>query len=87
MNDHPSSIHVPEYEPQSLNECIVARMSAPTIGTLRYQDGELGRGRHCKSKTGTSPVVAAKNKILKIVYFCVGRRRRYFSLYNSNDIL
>ena len=58
-----------------------------SIGTLRYQDGELRRGRHCKSKTGTSPVVAAKNKILKIVYFCVGRRRRYFSLYNSNDIL
>ena len=57
------------------------------LGTLRYQDGELRRGRHCKSKTGTSPVVAAKNKILKIVYFCVGRRRRYFSLYNSNDIL
>ena len=63
-----------------------ARSSA-IIGTLRYQDGELRRGRHCKSKTGTSPVVAAKNKILKIVYFCVGRRRRYFSLYNSNDIL
>ena len=39
------------------------------LGTLRYQDGELRRGRHCKSKTGTSPVVAAKNKILKIVYF------------------
>ncbi|XP_068750779.1 uncharacterized protein [Montipora capricornis] len=31
MNDHPSSIHVPEYGPQSLNECIVARMPAPTI--------------------------------------------------------
>ena len=57
------------------------------LGTLRYQDGELRQGRHCKSKTGMSPVVAAKNKILKIVYFCVGRRRRYFSLYNSNDIL
>ena len=42
---------------------------ARKIGTLRYQDGELRRGRHCKSKTGTSPVVAAKNKILKIVYF------------------
>ena len=32
LDDHPSSIHVPEYEPQSLNECIVgARMPAPTI--------------------------------------------------------
>ena len=58
-----------------------------TLGTLRYQDRELRRGRHCKSKTGTSPVIAAKNETLKIVYFCVGRRRRYFSLYNSNDIL
>ena len=47
-----------------------------TLGTLRYQDGELRRGRHCK--TGTSPVVAAKKKILKIVYFCVGRRHRNF---------
>ena len=58
-----------------------------TLRTLRYEDGELRRGRHCKSKTGTSPVVAAKNERLKIVYFCVGRRRRYFSPYNSNDIL
>ena len=48
------------------------------IGTLRYQDGELRRGRHRKSKTGTSPVVAANNKMVKIEYFCVGRRRRYF---------
>ena len=61
--------------------------SEETVGTLRYQDGELRQGRHCKSKTGMSPVIAAKTKILKIMYFCVGRRHRYFSLYNSNDIL
>ena len=54
------------------------QLSALRIGTLRYQDGELRRGQHRKSKTGTSPVVAANNKMLKIVYFCVGRRRRYF---------
>ena len=46
-----------------------------TIGTLRYQDGELRRGRHCKSKTGTSLVVAAKTKILKVA----GNSFQYFS--------
>ena len=55
--------------------CTTSAVHVTIIGTLRYQDGELRRGRHCKSKTGTSPVVAAKNKILKIVYIFVGRRR------------
>ena len=55
-----------------------ARPLGTRIGTLRYKDGELRRGQHRKSKTGTSPIVAANNKMLKIVYFCVGRRRRYF---------
>ena len=41
-----------------------------------------GRG----ATTETSPVIVAKNKILKIVYFCVVCCQ-YFSLYNSNDIL
>ena len=45
-----------------------------TIGTLRYQDGKLGRRQHWKSKTGTSPVVPAKNKILKrVVFSCIFR--------------
>ena len=38
-----------------------------TIGTLRYQDEKLGRRWHWKSKTGTSPVLPAKHKILKWV--------------------
>ena len=42
--------------------------SEETEGTLRYQDGELRRGRHCKSKTGMSPVIAAKTKILKCLH-------------------
>ena len=48
----PQEIEIPTYA--------VLRHS---IETLRYQDGELRWGRHCKSRTGTSPVVAAKNKI------------------------
>ena len=39
-----------------------------------HQDGKLGRRRHWKSKTGTSPVVPAKNKILKrVVFSCIFR--------------
>ena len=33
-----------------------------TLGTLRYEDGELGRRLNWMSKTRSSPVVPAKNK-------------------------
>jgi len=39
------------------------------LGTLRYEDGELGRRRGCMRKTGSSPVAPAKNKILKSKQF------------------
>ncbi|XP_068734520.1 uncharacterized protein [Montipora capricornis] len=66
MNDHPSSIHVPEYEPQSLNECIVARMSAPTIcspqpstSTACVSSNSINRGT--LSNKGTELQSAAVN--------------------------
>ncbi|XP_068727937.1 uncharacterized protein, partial [Montipora capricornis] len=66
MNDHPSSIHVPEYEPQSLNECIVARMSAPTIcspqpstSTACVSSSSINRGT--LSNKGTELQSAAVN--------------------------
>ena len=49
-------------------------------------DRNLGKGRNWLINTRTSPFVPAKNKILKIVYFCVGRQRRY-SLNYSNGII
>ena len=59
-------------------KAIFARQGVPEklIGTLRYEDGKLGRGRDWKSRTGTGPVVPAKNKKLKNVHFRAGRRRR-----------
>ena len=39
------------------------------IGTLRYEDGELRRRRAWMRKTRSSPVVHAKNKILKSQQF------------------
>ena len=56
--------------------CWIAVVTGNKIGTLRYEDGKLGRGRDWKSRTGTGPVVPAKNKKLKNVHFRAGRRRR-----------
>ena len=47
-----------------------------SLGTLRYEDGKLGQGRDWKSRTGTGPIVPAKNKKLKNVHFRAGRRRQ-----------
>ena len=48
------------------------------IGTLRYEDGELGRRRGWMGKTRSSPVVHAKNKILKIKQFSLGTATAIF---------
>ena len=51
---------------------------AHIIGTLRYEDGELGRRRAWMGKTRSSPVVHAKNKILKIKQFSLGTATAIF---------
>ena len=48
------------------------------LGTLRYEDGELGRRRGWMGKTRSSPVVHAKNKILKIKQFSLGTATAIF---------
>ena len=48
------------------------------IGTLRYEDGELGLRRGWMSKTRSSPVVSAKNKILKSKQFSLGMAMAIF---------
>ena len=48
------------------------------LGTLRYEDGDLGRRRGWMSKTRSSPVVPAKSKILKIKQFSVGTATALF---------
>ena len=48
------------------------------LGTLRYEDGELGRRRGWMGKTRSSPVVHAKNKILKIKQFSPGTATAIF---------
>ena len=48
------------------------------IGTLRYEDGELGLRRGWMSKTRSSPVVSAKNKILKSKQFSLGMATAIF---------
>ena len=49
-----------------------------SLGTLRYEDGELGRRRGWMGKTRSSPVVHAKNKILKIKQFSLGTATAIF---------
>ena len=50
----------------------------PSIGTLRYEDGELGRRRGWTSKTRSRPVVLTKNKILKSKEFLLGTATAIF---------
>ena len=48
------------------------------VGTLRYEDGELGGRRRWMRKTRSSPVVPAKNKILKSKQFSLGTATALF---------
>ena len=48
------------------------------LGTLRYEDGELGWRRGWMSKTRSGPVVPAKSKILKRKQFSVGTATAIF---------
>ena len=49
-----------------------------SLGTLRYEDGEPGRRRGWMRKTRSSPVVPAKNKILKSKQFSLGTATAIF---------
>ena len=62
-------------------QSIIKVNTAEISGTLRNQDGKLGQGRQWKSKTGTSPIVPAKNKILKrVVFSCTTAKPIFFAL-------
>ena len=61
-------------------QSIIKVNTAEILGNLRHQDGKLAQGRQWKSKTGMSPVVPAKNKILKrVVFSCTTAKPIFFA--------